>query len=302
MVDFTEFLKQYPPAVDLPKPDAEVLAQFQEILPAELLELWQQYGLGAYGNGLLKMINPADYQDSLYTWLGNEDPTRLPIMITAFGNIFYYRRLSATEDDVCLLDIHYRQIITCAYSFQEFFEEFITDEEITAEVLNKELFARAIEEKGALAEEEIFCFVPALMLGGSASVESLEKGKAVVHQQLLFELGANHSEEDAWSQTAEAEPQVFELEDGSLMASFTFAESLDIILPAAPETIYKIEGETISQWAVMFVSLTKNETLGVLPYETALQRLQPYVLETRGDYLRIRGLTLEEMTAVLTGN
>lgn len=37
-----------------------------------------------------------------------------------------------------------------------------------------------------------------------------------------------------------------------------------------------------------------------LEYHKALQRLQPYILETRGDYLLIRGLSLAEMQCVLS--
>ena len=48
-----------------------------------------------------------------------------------------------------------------------------------------------------------------------------------------------------------------------------------------------------------FVSLTKDENLGFLEYHKALQRLQPYIMETRGDYILIRGLGLAEMEHIL---
>lgn len=79
------------------------------------------------------------------------------------------------------------------------------------------------------------------------------------------------------------------------LVSFTFSETVDTILPVAPETMYEIEGENISLWALTFVSLTKDENLGFLEYRKALQRLQPYIVETRGDYILVRGLSLAEM-------
>ena len=85
------------------------------------------------------------------------------------------------------------------------------------------------------------------------------------------------------------------------MVSFALSETVDTILPAAPETLYEIEGETISLWALTFFSLTKDETLGFLEYHKALQRLQPYILETRGDCILLRGLSLVEMEHVLSG-
>ena len=84
------------------------------------------------------------------------------------------------------------------------------------------------------------------------------------------------------------------------MVSFALSETVDTILPAAPETLYEIEGETISQWVLNFFSLTKDASLGFLEYHKALQQLQPYILETRGGYLLVRGLSLEEMEHILS--
>lgn len=182
---FQEFLKKYPPEENLTKPSAELLEKFRDRLPEKLLAFWQEYGFGNYGNGFFKVINPCDYTESLYSWLCGENPTRIPIMITAFGDIFYYRKVSDTEDDVCVLDIHYRQTILCAYSFDEFFEDFIVDDELK-ENFNYALFEEALQEKGELKANEIYYFVPALALGGAESIEYISKGEASVHQMFLF--------------------------------------------------------------------------------------------------------------------
>lgn len=63
--------------------------------------------------------------------------------------------------------------------------------------------------------------------------------------------------------------------------------------------MYEIEEETISLWALVFFCLTKDENLGFLEYHKALKRLQPYILETRGDYVLIRGLSMAEVEDVL---
>lgn len=165
------------------------------------------------------------------------------------------------------------------------------------------LFQKAFAKHGGLSENEIFFFAPALAFGGTESIQYVEKGNAVVHQHLLFEMGADHSDDtepdDMWSQAYEANPHVFELDNGGLMVSFTFSETVDTILPVAPETLYEIEGETISLWALAFVSLTKEENLGFLEYHKALKQLQPYIVETRGDHILVRGLSLAEMEHIL---
>lgn len=140
---FDDFLQKYPPTGQLQKPSEEVLNQFRNRLPAELLEFWQAYGFGNYGNGLLKVIDPNDYADYFYVWLGGENPTRIPIMLTGFGNILYYRKLTDSVSDIALLDIHHRCTDVCAYSFGEFIQ-LLTDDEAAGPLLDKTLLARLL--------------------------------------------------------------------------------------------------------------------------------------------------------------
>ena len=186
---FTKFLEKFPPNDNLVKPTDEILEWYSGKLPEEILNFWKEYGFGNYANGLIKIIEPSDYMDSLYTWLGGQDFNKLPILVSAFGDIFYYRKLSDTESDINILDIHYRDINVCAYSFEEFFNDYIIDKEICEEVLKEKLFAQSISTKGDLEFEEIFFFVPALALGGSETIEKIDKDDASTHQQILFQLG-----------------------------------------------------------------------------------------------------------------
>ena len=79
------------------------------------------------------------------------------------------------------------------------------------------------------------------------------------------------------------------------MVNFTLTETVDIILPLAPEKLYEAEETPISLWTLALYSLTKDENLDVLPYHAALQQLRPFVVETRGEYVLLRGLNLQEM-------
>ena len=144
------FVKTYAPGTELTKPDDELLNFANQMLPPEIVYLWQEYGFGDYGGGLIKVVDPRDYMHSLYSWLGGQDFHKIPIMVTAFGDIFYYRKLDDTENDVSLLDIHYRKIDVCTYSYEEFFEDYILDPEIQEDVLRKSLFDQATEKLGAL--------------------------------------------------------------------------------------------------------------------------------------------------------
>lgn len=182
------FLEIYEPGEELMKPDETLLNFGRQMLPPEIMYLWENYGFGDYGNGLLKVVDPRDYMSSLYTWLGGRDFSKIPIMVTAFGDIFYYRKLDDTENDIALLNIHYSRIDVCAYSYQEFFEDYIIEEDIKEGVLRESLYNEALDTLGPLTHDEIFFFVPALALGGGENIKCIKKGDANVHQQLLFDL------------------------------------------------------------------------------------------------------------------
>jgi hypothetical protein len=53
----------------------------------------------------------------------------------------------------------------------------------------KPLFARARKKLGVLAAGEMYGFVPALALGGTASVATLEKVAIIEHLDILAQLG-----------------------------------------------------------------------------------------------------------------
>ena len=182
------FLEIYEPGEELTKPDETLLNFGRQMLPPEIMYLWENYGFGDYGNGLLKVVDPRDYMSSLYTWIGGQDFSKIPIMVTAFGDIFYYRKLDDTENDIALLNIHFDRIDVCTYSYQEFFEDYIIEEDIKEGVLRESLYNEALDTLGPLTHDEIFFFVPALALGGGENIKYIKKGDANVHQQLLFDL------------------------------------------------------------------------------------------------------------------
>ncbi|OUM65165.1 hypothetical protein PIROE2DRAFT_7885 [Piromyces sp. E2] len=181
------FIKNFKPSDNLVKPDEETLKKLSEsVLPKEYINLLKNYGFGNYGNGIIKVINPFEYADNLYTWIGNDEDNKLPIMMTAFGDLFYYRKLEGEEEDICILDIHYKNIELCEYHFKDFIENYLLNEDIQSSSLRKKLFSEALEIGGELELNEIFYFVPALSIGGAESINYIKKGDANAHQFLLF--------------------------------------------------------------------------------------------------------------------
>nr|WP_243427518.1 T6SS immunity protein Tdi1 domain-containing protein [Clostridium botulinum] len=153
------------------------------------MNYWKEYGFGNYGDGIIKVINPLEYMENFYEWLGKEDFSKIPIILTAFGDVFYYRKLQDDVEDICLLSIHYRNSIVCSYSLQEFFKSYIVNEQIYNEVLRRKLFQQAYAVKGSLELNQIYFFTPALILGGKELIESIDRGDANIHQSILLQLG-----------------------------------------------------------------------------------------------------------------
>lgn len=191
---FAKFLEKFPPSSNLEKPTNEVIERCRkEKMPEELIKFWNEYGFGNYGNGIIKVINPEDYDYSLSNWLGKEDSSKIPIFMTGFGDIFYYRNLSndefPDEYDISILDIHYRNVDVCTWDLDEFLNEFLMDKEIQETVLRENLFEKAMKKVGKINEEEIYFFVPALVLGGAEEIKYIDKGHAGIHQEILLQLG-----------------------------------------------------------------------------------------------------------------
>ena len=114
------FETHYPPS-NIRSVPLQAAEQYQGTLPAEILYLWQTYGWGKYGSGLIELVNPQDYSDNLRQWLGSEKPHYTPFAITAFGELFYHRKLSAEGDeDICLLDIQYSSCKVLDWNTRDF--------------------------------------------------------------------------------------------------------------------------------------------------------------------------------------
>ena len=45
--------------------DNSLIQKYQELLPPEIISLWQNYGFGTFHNGYFKVINPDEYKELL---------------------------------------------------------------------------------------------------------------------------------------------------------------------------------------------------------------------------------------------
>lgn len=183
-----QFLTTYPPTAATPMPAAQ-LARLTSTAPPLLVELWRQHGLGLYGDGLIQLIDPEQFRPVLAEWLGGDKPNYLPFAMSAFGQLYYHRQLTPTDEDVCYLDPHYRDILDCVWDLEEFFEGYLLHADVREHHLREPLFREALALHGPLPPGSMYCFTPAVALGGDEAADGLTVGDAAVHLSLLFQLG-----------------------------------------------------------------------------------------------------------------
>lgn len=186
----TPFQTVFTPAENCVVASAELINPFTDIAPPALLNLWQTSGLGKYRDGLIEFVDPSDFKNNLITWLGRDQPNYIPFAITGFGELLYYRKLSDTEEDVCMIDIQYRQTSVLCWGFDTFLQTYLTNEDNRLDIFREEFFNEQLAEKGPLSTYEVFTFVPILALGGNAEGPTVQKGNAQVYIDLVFTLTA----------------------------------------------------------------------------------------------------------------
>ena len=183
-----KFLTAFPPTATTPMPAAQ-LARLAATAPPLLGQLWQQHGLGLYGEGIIQLIDPAQFRPVLATWLAADRPNYTPFALGAFGQLYYHRQLTPTDEDVCCLDPHYRSIATCAWSLEAFLNDYLPDPDTREEELREPLLQEALAAHGALPPGCMYSFTPALVLGGDESVDGLVVSEATVQLDFLFQVG-----------------------------------------------------------------------------------------------------------------
>ena len=194
-ISLNKFVKKYKP-IKCVIPDNELVEKYKELVPDELIELWQTAGFGFYKfkDCELQIINPDLYIQNLCKWF-NRPVTydRIPIAISPFGIIIYYRKLSETDYDFAYLDPHTSQSEVLSWNISSFFNDLLLDKDIKNFLFEPELTVKAVKEKGSLDINEMFTFVPALRLGGNRTLEYVDKCNAQVQLDILLQLAKENN-------------------------------------------------------------------------------------------------------------
>lgn len=164
------------------KVDSILIDKYKEIIPLELLSIWEAYGFGSILNGDLKIVNPEEYQSVVDMSYFRAD-IAIPIMVTGFGDIITWEKneyvstikyKNGTFDIIVKRFKHFLKCLQDEYFLEKYLE------------LNK--YSEAVKKYGELDYNECFGYVPLLGLGGSEKVENLSKVKIKEHIELITQM------------------------------------------------------------------------------------------------------------------
>jgi hypothetical protein len=177
MVEIADFVPHAP----VPR---EIVDEYRGRVPDELIEVWENYGYGTFGEGFLRIIDPKLYEAEVGDCIGKTqgDGIAIPVMTTGLGDLITW------EPSVGFIAIMYRLGDTQALG--RTFEGLILflEDEILLEDLKAEIFPGAVAAHGELPYDQSFIFVPLLSMGGKAKVENLHKRDTIASIQVAVDL------------------------------------------------------------------------------------------------------------------
>lgn len=180
MVEIADFVPHAPVPV-------EIIEEYRGRVPDELVEIWEQYGYGTFGEGFLRVIDPKLYEAEVGDCIGKTqgDGIAIPIMVTGLGDLITW------EPGLGAVGILYRElrIVGLGTKLTSFLTLVRLDgAEELSDTFNWDLFPKAIEQHGELPYDQSFIFVPLLSMGGKAKVENLHKRETIASIQVAVDL------------------------------------------------------------------------------------------------------------------
>ncbi|WP_409264974.1 GAD-like domain-containing protein [Pseudomonas sp. KCJK9000] len=168
------------------------------MLPPALMEYWRNEGWAGYGNGLIWTVNPDDFEHLKKSWLADtllESFDNFHVIArSAFGNLYLCgERTGRSVSIICnhneILALKNRlkskPLAAQNITIRSFFGASDPDDFDNSDINGKSLFNRALKKYGPLSPDEMYGFEPALVLGGSPTLENLRRVKMDPHLLIL---------------------------------------------------------------------------------------------------------------------
>lgn len=155
--------------------DDTFIAKYADLSYTELTTLWQEVGLGSYCDGMLKIINPSDYQYVLNScYVMEYDKSFLPFMCTAFGDVFAYVKNPKLNNYIVYLNVRYGTYLILPDNLTVLLNKIIFNQSFLKGWFDLENYPVIQEKLGTPNIDECFGYSPLLAMGGSENFENIE--------------------------------------------------------------------------------------------------------------------------------
>lgn len=168
--------------------DAAFIAQYANVVSEKIIELWKEVGLGAFCDGLFRIIEPDKYQaivDDCYPMAGVGSAT--PFMTTAFGDIFAYVKDSGIGDYVVFINVRYGTFKILSENVEILFNIVIFNKSCLASWFSLDKYSMIKSVKGIPALDECYGYVPALASGGIEAMDNIKILKAIPYIETVLQ-------------------------------------------------------------------------------------------------------------------
>ncbi len=181
----------------------ERFEQDGDMLPPFLLQLWREYGFAGFGRGRVWLVDPVEWAPIVDSWLDGitlamgEDQWHA-VTRNAFGALDLWGERTGMSLHI---DPVYGWLMPSAKSATRMATEQQRNIQVFVAVDSgrefgdlttpdgDEMFSRALKAHGQVGPDTIDGFVPALSLGGLATVDHIEIVDALAHVELLTDVG-----------------------------------------------------------------------------------------------------------------
>ena len=190
---FARFLDKFRRPVDRQEVPVSSIDRYRGRLPNQLLEYWAEHGWCGYGDGIFWLVNPQEYDGVVSSWfegttLEGRDTYHL-IARSAFGDLYLWGEKTGASLKITSVLSRYttHTSIFTGEQMDKGLRNFLLSREVDSNDYG-DLFKPARKKLGTLRHDEMYGFVPALMFGGSDTLDHLEKVNALEHLILLSQI------------------------------------------------------------------------------------------------------------------
>ena len=155
--------------------DDTFIAKYADLSYTELTTFWQEVGFGSFCDGMLKIINPSDYQDVLNScYVMEYDKSFLPFMCTVFGDVFAYVKNPKLNNYIVYLNVRYGTYLILPANLRAIVNKVMVNQSFLKGWFDLENYPVIQEKLGKPNIDECFGYSPLLAMGGSENFENIE--------------------------------------------------------------------------------------------------------------------------------